>query len=125
MDQHALHVAAGKPVRRHQAERYRARERSLGPARVQRHPRDLPEPLYGSLSRPRVVGEGEAMSARVEMDMAKCTGLGICEALAPDFFEVGDDGVLTVLRADVDPSDLAAVREAVESCPTEALKLIS
>jgi ferredoxin len=74
------------------------------------------------------MSEGDTTSlplARVELDMAKCTGLGICESLAPDFFEVEDDGTLTVLRRDVDPADLPAVRDAVASCPTEALRLVA
>lgn len=60
----------------------------------------------------------------VELDTARCTGLGICEAMATDYFEVGDNGVLTVLRTVVDTSDLSDVRAAVQSCPTEALRLV-
>ena len=29
---------------------------------------------------------------KVCVDFDKCTGLGICESLAPDFFEVNDEG---------------------------------
>ena len=36
--------------------------------------------------------------SRVEVDRDRCVGSGTCEALAPDVFEVGDDGVLAVLR---------------------------
>jgi ferredoxin len=66
----------------------------------------------------------ERRSACVELDRARCTGLGICEAMAPDFFEVQDDGSLTILRADVDAASLDEVNGAVASCPTEALRLV-
>jgi ferredoxin len=42
--------------------------------------------------------------------------------LAPDLFEVGDDGVVQVLRPDPAGDD-AAAREAVSTCPTGALSL--
>ena len=39
---------------------------------------------------------------RIEVDLGKCTGHGICESIAEDVFEVSDDG--TVLRAPVEGS---------------------
>ncbi|MFI6321014.1 ferredoxin [Nonomuraea sp. NPDC050556] len=62
---------------------------------------------------------------KITLDQAKCTGLGICESLSPDVFEVDDDGTLVVKRPDVDAGLLAEVRAAVDSCPTEALRLTS
>jgi ferredoxin len=47
-------------------------------------------------------------------------GSGTCEMLAPDVFEVGDDGVVTVLRPD-DAGE--SVQDAVQQCPTQALRL--
>ena len=61
---------------------------------------------------------------RIEVDRARCTGLGICESLAAEYFEVDDDGVLVLLKDDVDGADLRSVREAVRGCPTEALRLV-
>ncbi len=60
----------------------------------------------------------------VTVDFDKCTGLGICESLAPDFFEVNDDGELLVLKEDIDDSELQEVEEAVNGCPTEALRIV-
>lgn len=62
---------------------------------------------------------------RVVLDRAKCTGIGICEALAPEFFEVDDDGDLVVRRDEVSASAEADVAAAVEGCPTQALRLES
>jgi len=60
---------------------------------------------------------------KVCVDFDKCTGLGICESLAPDFFEVNDEGSLVLLKADISDDELQAVEEAVEGCPTEALSI--
>lgn len=60
----------------------------------------------------------------VAVDFGKCTGLGICESLAPDFFEVNDAGELQVLKTDIGEDELQAVEEAVAGCPTEALKIV-
>lgn len=61
---------------------------------------------------------------RIVVDYAKCTGLGMCEAEAPDLFEVQDDGSLKVLNENPSADQLAAAQAAVESCPTEALTLV-
>jgi len=60
---------------------------------------------------------------KVLVDFGKCTGLGICESLAPEFFEVNDDGDLVLLREDITDAELQAVEEAVAGCPTEALRI--
>ncbi len=63
------------------------------------------------------------ISMRVVVDNARCTGLGVCEALAPDLFEVGEDRSLTVLKDSLGDADREAAQDAVEGCPTEALRL--
>ena len=60
---------------------------------------------------------------KVSVDFAKCTGLGICESMAPDIFEVDDDGKLLLLKDDVTDDELQSVEEAVTGCPTEALRI--
>ena len=61
---------------------------------------------------------------RIEFDARKCTGLGICESLAPDHFETTDDGSMTVLVGEVTAADESLIAEAVRSCPTAALRLV-
>ncbi|MGQ4618632.1 ferredoxin [Nocardia sp. R7R-8] len=61
---------------------------------------------------------------KVIVDRTKCTGLGICESLAPVFFEVDDNGELVQLKEDIADDELAAVEEAVQGCPTEALRIV-
>ncbi|MCL8025763.1 ferredoxin [Nocardioides bruguierae] len=60
---------------------------------------------------------------RVVHDQARCASIGMCEDLAPDVFEVSDDGALTVLDSTPASERQAAVRAACEACPTGALRL--
>ncbi len=60
---------------------------------------------------------------KIELDRTKCIGLGICESIAPDVFEVDDDGDLVLLREEVAADEVAAMEEAVQSCPAAALRL--
>ena len=59
---------------------------------------------------------------KILVDRAKCTGLGICESIAPDLFEVDDNGDLELKAQTVDDSREADVQAAVEGCPTAALR---
>jgi len=61
--------------------------------------------------------------SRVQVDADLCVGSGACEALAPDVFEVDDDGVLVVHRPEPGQDELRDVADAVRSCPTRALSL--
>ena len=61
---------------------------------------------------------------RLVVDYAKCTGLGMCEAEAPELFEVQDDGSLNVLNSCPGAEQRAAAEAAVEECPTEALSIV-
>jgi ferredoxin len=64
------------------------------------------------------------MGMKIEVDYDKCTGLGICESLAPDHFEVNESGDLILLKEDVSEDELQAIEEAISGCPTEALRLL-
>ncbi|WP_116452613.1 ferredoxin [Blastococcus litoris] len=61
--------------------------------------------------------------SRVEVDRERCVGSGTCEALAPDVFEVDDDGVLVVHRPEPGEDERNDVEDAVQACPTRALSL--
>jgi ferredoxin len=60
---------------------------------------------------------------KVIVDFAKCAGLGICESMAPEFFEVNDDGELVLHKDGITDDELQSVEEAVAGCPTEALSI--
>lgn len=65
------------------------------------------------------------MSKKIVVDFAKCSGIGICESIAPEFYEVNDDGDLVLLREDVHAADLASIEKTVLECPTAALSLVA
>jgi ferredoxin len=65
----------------------------------------------------------EVSTMRIVVDRSRCTGIGICESIAPDNFEVGEDGALVVIRDDVAEASRADVEEAVRSCPAMALSV--
>ena len=60
---------------------------------------------------------------RISVDRGKCEGLGMCEAMAHDYFEVDDDEVMTILDDSPPESDRAQVFAAVQACPVLALTL--
>jgi ferredoxin len=60
---------------------------------------------------------------RIVHDESRCASLGMCEAVAPDLFEVGTDGALHVLDATPGEDRRALLEEAVAACPTGALRL--
>ena len=60
---------------------------------------------------------------RIVLDESKCSSLGMCESVAPDVFEVGDDGALQVLQPTPPADRRALVEAAVAACPTAALSI--
>ena len=61
---------------------------------------------------------------RVEVDLDKCTGHGICESIAEDVFEVQDDGIVAIDQPERPESDRVRMQQAVTECPAAALRLI-
>jgi ferredoxin len=61
---------------------------------------------------------------RVDVDLNKCTGHGICESIADDVFEVRDDGTVHIRDDERPESDRERMRQAVTQCPTAALRLV-
>jgi ferredoxin len=64
------------------------------------------------------------VSLRIEVDRDRCEGLGMCEAMASDFFELDDDEQMHVLNEVPDDADRGHVNAAVQACPVLALTLI-
>jgi ferredoxin len=65
----------------------------------------------------------EDPAMKIAVDYDKCSGLGMCESVAPDVFEVEDDGSLTLHLTEVPEGREDEMRQACEACPTEALSL--
>lgn len=60
---------------------------------------------------------------KIIADRTRCAGHGMCEALAPNLFRVGDDGIVEPSADAVDDNDRDLIQLAVDSCPVEALRL--
>jgi ferredoxin len=61
---------------------------------------------------------------RIVADYDRCEGLGMCEAMANDYFEVDEDEDRVVVLEETPPEgDRAHVYAAVQACPVLALKL--
>jgi ferredoxin len=64
------------------------------------------------------------VDVKVRVDGDRCQGHTLCKMIAPDSFELDDvDGTSSPVSEDV-PADLQdAVREAVLSCPEQAISI--
>jgi ferredoxin len=64
---------------------------------------------------------------KIVADLDRCEGLGMCEAMANDYFEVDEDPVrgdhVTILDDSPLESDRSHVYAAVQACPVLALTL--
>jgi ferredoxin len=61
---------------------------------------------------------------RVVTDTARCVGAGQCVLTEPAVFDQSeDDGTVVVLIEHVEGEQLAAVEEAVDMCPSQAISL--
>ena len=60
------------------------------------------------------------MKVRIDADL--CTACGLCTDDVPEVFTMGDD-VAEVTAADVPAEHEDAVKDAVDSCPSEAIIL--
>ena len=61
---------------------------------------------------------------RIEVDLGRCTGHGICETIAEDAFEVSDDGSVLIHGNERPESDRDRMQKAVLQCPAAALTLV-
>lgn len=64
------------------------------------------------------------MGMRIVIDEDLCQGHGVCEAEAPDVFELGKDHKVVVLDATPGEDQRAAVELAVKYCPTHAISIV-
>jgi ferredoxin len=60
---------------------------------------------------------------KIVVDRTKCSSIGLCEATAPDIFEIGPDGALTILMDDISADRRTDLEQACENCPTQALTI--
>lgn len=61
---------------------------------------------------------------RVNVDFDLCESNGLCEAVAPEVFELDDQDYLVVKAEEVPDDQADNVRRAVAACPRTAISLI-
>ncbi|BBX69188.1 ferredoxin [Mycolicibacterium psychrotolerans] len=61
---------------------------------------------------------------KVSVDSSRCQGHTLCSMIAPDSFALSDiDGTASPVSEVVPPDQEAAVREAAQSCPEQAITI--
>jgi ferredoxin len=58
---------------------------------------------------------------KVWVDDQRCRGHGMCLTLCSDVFTLNDDGYAEAIESDVPETMEAAVQEAIECCPEQAI----
>jgi len=61
--------------------------------------------------------------ATLKADLSVCQGYANCVDAADDYFDIDDDGVVTILRPDVPDTERTRIEEAARSCPVSALRV--
>ncbi|KAA1429129.1 ferredoxin [Nocardioides antri] len=61
---------------------------------------------------------------RIKVDFDLCESNAMCEALAPDVFELDDDDFLQLNTDEVTDENEQRVRQAVAACPRAAISLV-
>lgn len=59
------------------------------------------------------------MKADVNQDL--CIGCGLCPSIAPEVFELGDDGKAHPIVDEVPETSSDEAKEAASSCPVDAI----
>jgi ferredoxin len=59
----------------------------------------------------------------LKVDRGLCEGYANCVFQAEDVFDLGEDNIVSLLKAEISEADRVRIEEAVESCPVAALSL--
>ncbi|MGH3974613.1 MAG: ferredoxin [Pseudonocardiaceae bacterium] len=65
--------------------------------------------------------EAEEDAMRVEVDPNICEGHGQCNAVAPEIYDLDDDGYCLIHNPDVAPELAAQAEEGALACPVQAI----
>ena len=61
---------------------------------------------------------------KIKVDFDLCESNALCEALAPQNFEIDDDDFLQILEENVTDENRDAVEQAIAACPKSAISLV-
>ena len=61
---------------------------------------------------------------KIKIDMNLCIGSGMCTGIAPQLFELDDNGKLIVLNPEPGPEHMRVLNAAIACCPVEAISCV-
>jgi ferredoxin len=61
---------------------------------------------------------------RMNVDYDRCTGLGVCEAMAPRVFRLDDDGTMRIVDRSLAVALRSSLEDVVSACPTQAITIV-
>lgn len=79
----------------------------------------------GDLPLRRQRQKGAEMTFKVRIDADKCIGSGVCALVAPEVFDLNDDGTVVLLQEDFEDGDRPKVDEAAAACPAWVIETVS
>jgi ferredoxin len=60
---------------------------------------------------------------KINVDFDLCESNGLCEAIAPEVFELDDDDYLQLKTEETTEENIERVKQAVAACPRAAISL--
>lgn len=60
---------------------------------------------------------------KIKVNRDACIGCGACQVIAPNLFELDEEGISKVLVEEVEDIEQDNARDASESCPTSAIEV--
>lgn len=61
---------------------------------------------------------------KIEVDLEACRGYALCVGIAPEYYEIDENGLACIRKVTVEPGDEDQVRETAAVCPTLAINLV-
>ena len=55
------------------------------------------------------------------VDKDTCVGCGVCTAICPEIFEMGDDGIAEASENEIAGNLIESAKDAEEQCPVSAI----
>lgn len=61
---------------------------------------------------------------KIHVDSAACEGHGLCAQVAPEVYEIDDEGYVQMRVSDIPPTLAEAAASGARVCPVAALKVV-
>jgi ferredoxin len=61
---------------------------------------------------------------KIRIDKPRCVGHARCAAIAPDVYELDDDGYIAAAQIEVPPEQEAIARRGARACPERIITIV-